>query len=140
DEGRLGEFKLIAKDPAPLGSLDLADPGIGGHIVWTDPYVGRNFLRSERTAPTVNLRGVDEFRLVLGFHNGRAAQLTHLEWAGDLDSREEHTFRNASLEVSLGGAAGPWEPLADWEFERDTDGRARLDFPEPVWARYVRFT
>src|SRR5699024_6967611 len=85
------------------------------------------------------LGSAGEFQFVLGFHNGRAAQLERLEWAGDLDTRYE-AFSGARVEVSMGGAAGPWEPLADWQFDRDADGRAVLSFTEPVWARYLRFT
>lgn len=136
---RLGELKVISSERAPLGRFDLADPAVGGHVVWTDPSANRDFLRSHRASERVDLRGTDEFSFVLAFHNSRAALIASLEWGGDQDSGDA-PFEQVSVDVSLTGAAGPWEPLADWEFKRDEDGRATLELEEPTWARYLRFT
>lgn len=38
------------------------------------------------------------------------------------------------------GAAGPWQPLSEWTFERDSEGTARLQLEQPTWARYLRFS
>ncbi len=139
--GYVGEFKLIAREPAPLGSFDLADPALGGHVVWSEPHTGNSFLWPDERPAMVDLRTLDAFTFVVGFHNGRAAQITRLEWADSAEAVAAGTaFPATTVEVSLTGAAGPWQPLAEWELTRDASGRTTLELPEPVWARYLRFT
>ena len=141
--GYLGELRVIATDPNLFGGLDLADHNLGGHVVWSEPHTANNtFLREQSRPARPDVRPTDgSFTFVMGFHNTRAAQLTHLEWQ---DFAEGITSGEAlpavTVEVSMTGAAGPWEELADWEFERGADGTAVLEFEEPVWARYLRFS
>src|SRR5690554_1146116 len=40
--GYVGELRLIAADPALFGEHDLADPVLGGHVVWSDPHTENN--------------------------------------------------------------------------------------------------
>ena len=35
----LGEWKLVAAEDAPLAEINLADPDLGGMVVWSDPLV-----------------------------------------------------------------------------------------------------
>lgn len=137
DTGYLGEFKLIASDKQPLGSFDLAEPDLGGHVVWSEPHTGNWFLEQDTRPRQVDLHDLEAFTFVVGFHNGRAAQITGLEWA---DADASAAFPAVTVEVSLEGAAGPWRPLAEWELSRNGAGRAQLVLQEAPWARYLRFT
>lgn len=137
--GWLGEFKLIAADKQPLGGFNLAEPAIGGHVVWSDPHTGNKFLEQDARPSSMDLRGMNAFTFVIGFHNGRAAQITGLEWA-DVNVSGAKAFPSVKVEVSLEGAAGPWQPLAEWQLTRDGTGRAHLQLEEASWARYLRFT
>jgi Mg-chelatase subunit ChlD len=140
----LGEVKLLAREPAPLGALNLADLALGGHIIWSEPLLsgrGQGMLTPGSRAERLDLRDHDELTFVLGFRNGRAAQLTRIEW---LDSAETLSSSEAvpavTIEASLTSPVGPWLELADWTLQRAADGRAVLDFTEPVTARYLRFS
>lgn len=53
----------------------------------------------------------------LGFHNGHAAQISRIKWGGD-DTERAEQFAGATVYISMDGAAGPWELLAEWEFDR----------------------
>lgn len=141
--GFLGELRLIATDPALFGSFDLADHELGGHVVWSDPHTASNtFLQAPSSPTRADVLGTEgEFTFVIGFHNTRAAQLTRLEWQDFPQAIVSgEALPAVTVEVSMTGAAGPWELLAEWEFERDTDSTAVLEFEEPVWARYLRFS
>lgn len=144
NSGYLGEFKLITQDAAQFGELNLADLKLGGHVVWSEPRLssrGEGLLDASNKATRLDMRDFDDFTFVLGFHNGRAAQLDRIEWHEFSDAISAgETFPAASIEVSLNGPIGPWTPLADWTFERDATGTATLEFTEPIWARYLRFT
>lgn len=48
---------------------------------------------------------------VVGFRNGRAAQLTSLEWVDPLPSTDGQQFAEVGLEASFDGPAGPWSPM-----------------------------
>lgn len=137
----LGELKLIAEDRAALGAFDIADPELGGHVVWSSPNAGPYLLASGGRPDQVAVRGIDAFSFVLGFHNARAAQVTGLEWADDPEAiAEGHVFKSVLIDASMTGAAGPWSRVAEWELKRDASGRARLELSAPAWARYLRFT
>ncbi len=144
-DGSLGEWKLIAAEDAPLPAANLADPALGGHVVWSDPLVPQarghaSLLDEEANRPSVDGRGVDSAVWVVGFQHDRAAQVARLEWAESPDSRPEGQFQDVVVEASLTSPVGPWRPLASWELQRDAGGVAVLSLDEPIWARYLRFT
>src|SRR5690606_33398775 len=97
-------------------------------------------LTPEPDVYEIDTRDSGGLTFVVGFQHDRAAQIAALEWIEVEDAAEspESMFPSVQVEVSTGGAAGPWEPLADWTLERDTNGRAVLMFDEPVWARYLK--
>ncbi len=142
----LGEWKLIAAPDATFGEVNLAAPEAGGHVVTSDPYIGSHgaslITGDDGSASAVDLRSKEAFTFVVGFHDGRAAQVTRIEWQDKLDtgSRNGAPFPGATVEVSLTGGAGPWAPLADWTLQRDAGGLATLQLAEPAWARYLKFT
>lgn len=142
--GYLGEWKLIAAD-TDFGELNLAAPENGGHVVRSEPYVsgyGAQLLTADGRGATLDLRDTGAFSFVIGFNDGRAAQVSRLEWqeAAEALGKPGSIFPSVTVEVSLSGGAGPWAPLTDWIFQRDATGLAKLEFDAPVWARYLRFT
>ncbi|MBX3143261.1 MAG: VWA domain-containing protein [Trueperaceae bacterium] len=146
DRAYLGTFKLIAEDPAALGPLDLADPLLGGHVAWTSPLLGSYGAQLLSSADdvngTVDLRDTGSLTFVVGFQDGRAAQIERLTWRDSPRSVGDRSpvATEVMVEVSVAGPAGPWQPLAEWELERDQAGVAELSLSEPVWARFLRFT
>lgn len=142
--GYVGEWKLIAADPWTPGELNLAAPEHGGHVVRSEPYLGSGDVleRSDRRPVRLDLRDHEAFSFVVGFHDNRAAQVTRLTWTDGPAALQEPgaLFPAVTVEVSIGGGAGPWEPLADWRLERDADGTATLRLDAPTWARFLRFT
>lgn len=142
--GYVGEWKLLAADVG-LGELNLAAPENGGHVVRSEPYMssyGAQLLTADGRASTLDLRDTGAFSFVIGFNDGRAAQITRLEWQETADAlaKPEAIFPSVTVEVSLSGGAGPWAPLADWTFKRDATGLAKLELDAPAWARYLRLT
>lgn len=148
-EGRrgayLGEWKLLAQDPAAYEQPNLAAPELGGHVVWSEPVLQGRYsnavLTEEDDVYYVDTRDAGGLTFVVGFRDDRAAQVASLVWTETEDAATdpEYMLDQVQVEVSTSGPAGPWLPLADWTLERDASGVARLTLPEPVWARYLRF-
>ena len=140
-----GEWKLYAEDPALFSGLDIASPALGGHMVWSEPRLGSrsdSVVEPERRTSAVDVRPVEALTFVIGFRDARAALIEELRWLeseGGMTT-PDRTVGTVIVEASLAGAAGPWEPVAEWPLQRDAAGTARLQLEEPVWARYLRFT
>ncbi len=142
----LGEFKVIAEpDSRPLGGapFNLADPALGGYVVWSDPQIGRragSLLTSEK--PDTARRKLDITRpnhWVIGFHHARAAQITALEWVQPV--ARPNTRQMSEVQVAVGdGPLGPWTSLGTWSLNEAPESTSRLELDEPAWARFVRFT
>ena len=147
----LGEFALLAApDADPLGRpLNIADPTLGGHIVWTDPIIGSlagaHVMLSEDTDPGVLIRndagpdGTTAMTWVLGFHHNRAARIQELQWLDSVRRENDLQFDAVEVSVSMDSPSGPWLPLASWQLDRSGGAVAPLTFETPVWARYLRF-
>ncbi len=142
----VGELKLLAEDPAVLGPHNLADPRLGGHVAWTEPLLGNYGLQllshEDDVNGTADLRDPGALRFVVGFQDGRAAQIERLAWRDSPRSVGDRypVASSVTVEVSLAGPAGPWEPLAEWDLQRAAGSVAELSLGAPVWARYLRFT
>lgn len=140
-----GEWKLYAEDAALFSGLDIASPALGGHMVWSDPLLGSrsdSVVLSDRRANAVDVRQAEALTFVIGFRDARAALIDEVVWReseGGM-ATPDRTVGTVIVEASLAGAAGPWEQIAEWPLDRDATGIARLQFEEPVWARYLRFT
>ncbi|MCA8934292.1 MAG: pre-peptidase C-terminal domain-containing protein [Rhodospirillaceae bacterium] len=142
----LGELRVIGVpgDPPPGGAVvNLADEALGGRLVWSDPWFDptallvrdeeavRLSLPADRAAPIA---------WVIGFRDGRAAQITGLGWQEAERTDADAALAAVELAISNESAVGPWQPLGTWTLERDATGAAHLALDAPVWARYVRFS
>ncbi|MDZ7668733.1 MAG: VWA domain-containing protein [Gammaproteobacteria bacterium] len=136
---RLGEFKVIAEPgwegmPTPV---NLADPEFGGHLVWADPWLrgstfDRSLLVAGQATQMPRLSGADEFRIVLGFHESRAARISGLSI--EFAEAAQPLPAAVGVEVGVDGPAGPWRQLG--RFDLDPEATA-IELPEMPWARYV---
>ncbi|MDF1521851.1 MAG: hypothetical protein P1P87_03415 [Trueperaceae bacterium] len=136
--GYLGEWRLIGDDATALGELNLADPALGGTIVWSDPVQTDRDEILDATATRTRLAGpADEATWVLGFHHGRAAQVARLEWLPPTEGEASQRFTEVDVSVSLDGPIGPWTSLGAWDVAGDAPRAWTLD--APTWARYLRF-
>lgn len=146
---QLGEWRVIATPGwAPPGPINIADPRHGGHVVsassnLTDPRQGEGMLSEEleTSAWTPYLEPKTDFSWVVGFRDGRAAQVTDMEWVDVAGSDPALRFASVEVEVSVDSPLGPWQEVGTWDLARAEDGSvAPFAFAEPTWARYIRFT
>lgn len=139
----LGEFKVIAApghDPLDGKGANLADPELGGQVVWSNPGISTNWDHAILTAteenPSARVPAGQPFEWVVAFHNNRAAQIESLELrtgdAGTMVDLDELT-----VSVSLDSPVGPWAPIATWS--RSAAGET-LVLEEPVWVRFLKFS
>lgn len=143
--GSLGEFKVIAAPDSAVPfaqGLNLADPRLGGNVVWSLPIFypssyGVGVLDPEQSSPDVRLRAGQALQWVVGFHHARAARLHRLAWRpGPAGSGQRPAM--VRLDVSVDSPLGPWRPLGGWDVSGDDV--AVLELPDAPWARYLRFT
>ena len=143
----IGEWKVVA-DPAwamPDTTFNLADPTIGGHVVNIDPPTNENqylqlLLTPDGDRQTVEAGPDANVSIVLGFHNDRAARITDLEWLDPPGSDPATRFDSIVIETSEESPIGPWTSLGEFALERDSSGKATVEFEAPVWARFLRIT
>lgn len=148
EEITLGEFKVIAAHESAAAVLgngaNLADPERGGRVVWANPGdlggSGYRMLLADDRYPDSRLDYEQtSAEWIVGFLHGRAAQVQSFEWEMPAGSGRK-SFSDIQLSVSLNSPAGPWEPVAEWSVDPTPGATSVLHLPEPVWARYVRFT
>jgi hypothetical protein len=142
----LGEWKVVA-DPGwqPSGTVNLANPALGGHIVNVQPPLADEaqtqlLLVDDETRQTVETSADTRASWVIGFHHNRAAQVTSLEWIDPPGSEAETRFDSITIETSLGSPIGPWTSLGEYTLDRDANGRASIELDAPTWARFIRIT
>ena len=78
----LAEWKVVAAPGAAPSAdpLDIADLKVGGHIVWSDPWLGdrgilERILDADLTRETTGYTSEELLTLVLGFQDDRAAEI-----------------------------------------------------------------
>lgn len=148
DAGRLvlDSWKVLGAPNALPGRVNIAGPAVGGHLVFHDLESGNTHDFASPPSPLVP--GAANWRLncfndcgpstfVVGFHSGRAAEITTIEWveaAGDFE-------RIPSVEVSVSAdtPVGPWHSIGTILPGAGADHTHVLDLEGPVLARYVRF-
>ncbi len=144
----LGEWKVIAVPGSVVSTApwNIADPTRGGHVVWMDPQPNTEALVTGILSadPTPWLPYIARNRppsWVVGFQSDRTAQLAEFQWVDPPGSTPETRPNQVQLEVSVEGPVGPWRSVGSWSLVRGADGLvAPIVFPEPVWARFVRFS
>lgn len=149
---RLGEFKAVASPgwtPDIPDAFNIADPALGGHVVWADPAgkIGRDWdrdlLLGDDTEASL-VRKTDRMSVVIAFHHARAARIAGVDWTmatETLTARDAGRVDAVTLRASVTGPLGPWTEVAHWapDLTRTADQHARLVFAQPIWARYLRF-
>jgi Mg-chelatase subunit ChlD len=148
---RLGEFKAIAAPgyrPHGQAPFNLADPGVGGHVVWMQPpgqidpaWEADLLLGGDRKANV--LRNASKATIVIGFHHRRAARITALDWTLETpaaDPRRTDDVADIIVSTSVQTPLGPWQEIARWTPPATTapGAPARFDLPAATWARYVK--
>lgn len=141
----LGEWKVIAApgfDPTGGAGFNLADLSAGGHVVTnipTAPTRQEEILDPTRGGGTARGAEAGESLIyVVGFHHNRAASITSVAWQYDDNTPLEHMAPEIMVAGSAASPTGPWLPLGELVFAEH--GTATLNFEQPVWTRFVRFT
>jgi hypothetical protein len=145
----LGEWKVVAQPgtPSPLEPVDLAEPARGGHVAWTEPQLGRIELATsliDEDATVLEAVAAEPrtaLSWVVGFHEGRAARITSMEWTDPGATDPALRFERLDVAISEDGPLGPYREVGAWELERAADGSVTpFVLDAPTWARFVRFT
>lgn len=146
--GKLGELKIVAAPGVDVSGgegYNLADPALGGHVVWSLPpleaqsWDGSVLVKSEDSRPVV-VRAGESLDWVIGFHHDRAARIARLEWTPAAQERQGTVPVNeVEVSVSLESPAGPWRSMGSWRPEQGATEHS-FTFPADTWARFVRFT
>lgn len=139
----LAEWKVIAAPgESPFGGarVNLADPALGGYLVWSYPVAPR---RESVLVPEADYSlQLEPTRLnewVLGFRHNRAAQVDRFEWVQQA-STDYRVLSRVDVSVSTESPMGPWTPIGTWNVDTKRGSTSVLDLPAPVWARFVRFS
>jgi len=147
DWASLGEWKVVATPGThPFGEkrLNLADPATGGHIVWSDPLLGasitQEILSAETEHPRWRLDALNPNRWIVGFHHHRSGRVVSLEWVQSPTKYDDPYLSQVQVAVSNDSPAGPWSPLGTWNVDPIPGTTSTWELPDPIWARYVRFS
>lgn len=142
--GGVGEWKVVARpgiDISGASAWNLADPDLGGHVVWSRPVISgewdRHILTEEKEHPSTYLLTGQSLEWAVSFQHQRAARITRFEWVDSQKVKPETRIDKVSVSVAVASPIGPWTKVAEWDRTR-SPGELVLD--EHVWARYVRFT
>ncbi len=143
-EVSLGEWKVIASPEATIVGFErhnLANPTIGGHVVWSTWQAKPRDMESmltEGSGPRFRADPNLPNQWVIGFHHDRAARIEELQWEDAPNS--SRLLSEVQVAISTVGPIGPWNPMGTWLLERGTDGVPPFRFDTPVWARFIRFS
>jgi hypothetical protein len=142
----LAEWKVLARPGTDLSSgkgFNLADPELGGHVVYARPWVTTNWDQSllvkEEFKWSVRPNPGQRFEFVIGFHHNRAAQIRKLEWEKTVAAKPDTLFKKVQVAVSLESPHGPWRSLGEWDLT-GADASAVITLAQPEWARFVKVT
>jgi outer membrane protein OmpA-like peptidoglycan-associated protein len=144
----LGEWKVIGapgESPFTTTGFNLADPALGGHVVWSQPlFSAPDAVLSEKVdGYSMRLDPVNPNEWVVGFRHNRAAQISRLEWVQPAAVAVAGGIRMLStveVSVSTESPIGPWTPVGSWKIAAAAGSTTPLNLTEPVWARFVRFS
>jgi hypothetical protein len=141
----IGEWKVVMPPGEnPFGRLNLADPALGGHIIWSDPLIERSSTRAilseEEEKPRLRMDGVNPNRWVIGFYNQRAPQIEELQWVQASGQSHTPSLSEVQVAVSVESPVGPWTALGTWTLDPSAGSTSIWKLQDKVWARYVRFS
>ena len=147
DTVALGEWKVIATPGVTPSTepLDIADPGLGGHVVWmdpqtTDPAFADQLLSADPARETLPVVRGAKPQWVVGFQDDRAAAIGELRWIDPPGSDAKARFRSVDVAVSLDSPLGPWRDIGTWQLDRSGGAVTPFRVPDATWARFLRFT
>ncbi|MGA9573764.1 MAG: VWA domain-containing protein [Lysobacterales bacterium] len=140
------EWKVILQpgyDPSQGKGFNIANPELGGHLVWDwppEPYAPNSVLVEGDASNRAGTRRESSKDYVIGFNQDRAAQITRLDWRyrEGLEDRWKQ-FIKVTVSASLGSPVGPWRELGEMDLSGAKNG-ATLVLQAPEWVRFVRFT
>ncbi len=136
----LGEWKVIADPSAgiyPKG-LNIADPGLGGHLVWHSVGVSDQLLSGTSRRSSTKMFSDRGNEWVVGFRDDRMARITALEWEHS-GYKGRNRLSQLRLAVSRNGPVGPWESMGEWQIDAKQKV-SRFSLKTPLWARFIRFS
>lgn len=144
----MGEWKVILEPGFDLSAgagFNLADPALGGHLVWASPaYPGGGSqlvltAGDPSSSATMTRDGLTR-DYVIGFHQGRAARVSRVEWSyPESTDAGNRVFERIDVSASLESPVGPWLPLGTIDAS-GARAHAALELAAPAWARFVRLT
>jgi len=140
------EWKVILQpgfDPSAGAGFNIAEPELGGHLVWDwppEPYSPTSVLVEGDASNRAGTGREPAKDYVIGFNHNRAAQITRLEWqySDGLEDRWKQ-FGRVLVSASLGSPVGPWRELGEMDLGGHKNA-ASLELSSPAWVRFVRFT
>ena len=140
----LGEWKVLLQpgfDVSGGRGFNVADPDLGGHVVWNLPAISgaAGVLEDRAKARTLDLRSTGVANYVLGFNRNRAAKISRLVWHYDERSTEKtRTLSKVRMWRSTDSPIGPWIKLGEVSLD---PAQTSFEFapPEAEYARFVRF-
>jgi hypothetical protein len=135
--------RIVALDGGDLGGLDpdgtsRAGALIDGLAIASDEF---HFDRTENgTVFTLALGGDSVVPLL----TPRAALISGVDWSmatETLTARDAGIVNAVTIRASVTGPLGPWAEVAHWipQGTGTADQRARFEFAQSIWARYLRF-
>lgn len=142
----LAEWKVIGapgEHPFTTASFNLADPALGGHVVWSRPLFAAPsdaILNGAVSSQMINLDHNGPNEWVVGFRHNRAAQISRLDWVQPAAERYSRLLSKVDVAVSTESPTGPWTPVGSWNMNVASGSTSTLDLTDPVWARFVRFS
>jgi outer membrane protein OmpA-like peptidoglycan-associated protein len=145
DRTTLGEWKVIGvpgERPSTAPEFNIADPSLGGHIVWSQPLLpsGDVVLNQALHGSLLRMDASTPNQWVVGFRNNRAAQISRLEWVQPPASPTGKTLTAVEVSVSTESPVGPWTPIGSWKISPTPGSTTPLNLPQPLWGRFVRFS
>jgi len=141
---KLGEFKVVAEPgfvPAGWERPNLAAHEVGGHLVWSEPWIASSgfdtsLLAKDGKTRVLRPEAGQPVSVVLGFHHSRAGLVTGVTLEALDGAAADSTYTRVSVDRGTGSPVGPFEPVGEWSVQ---GGIAEITFEKPVWARYLKF-
>ena len=142
-----GELKVITKPGIDISlgkGFNLADPTLGGHVVWSLPGItpaswDGSMLHQDGKYDTRRIKSGQPLEWVVGFHHDRAAQITRMEWVNPPNPSSYNKIDKVTVSVSIDSPIGPWQTVGEWSLPAGEPASV-FDLEAPAWARFVRFS